>query len=228
MRYYKIIIFLLLLSLVFIEGNFHILHSGECTRYTEYYIRILEEDIHSNLNPGLREAFSCLVCEGDLRGNRWAGPTTREIFNKCKNSPFKERIIVVCLPYLDLPVGTNDLTYLRFHALKLLAYYGTNKICDYDVFQLLLSEKPTNQYTFRTYLMALAALGDPRTVNFIAATYDSIRTTGVDEHTEDLIALLNCLYHIPGKEAVTLAKSIKSNESVEILIRRAKRVIDRR
>lgn len=195
---------------------------------TEYYIRILEENIHSGPTHELYEAFSCLVCTGDLKGNRWAGPTTRDIFNKCKNSPFRQRIISACLPYLELPEGTNDPKDLRFHALLVLSYCGVDKIDDYDVFHGITLTKPPNDYWFRQKFMAMAALGDPRTVDFIASTYDSVRALGAEEHTEDLITLLNCLYHIPGKEAVDLAEAIKSKETVEILVRRADRVVQRK
>ena len=200
-------------------------YAGECTEGIAFYVQRLEHLSRQNPPDIDFDVLSCLSCHPE-DPSRWAGRIAAKRFAECRNSPFRNRIAAACVVYLNNTTGGVSEVYAERAAL-LLAFYGFNKIGDYDIFQALTSGWRVSGYPPIEKLMALAALQDRRTVTFLSEIYDTLQTGEVARHGEYIAGILNCLYHIPGDDAVELAERIYK-ETVDMHLReRAQRVISR-
>jgi len=139
----------------------------------------------------------------------------------------RDRLIEATRPYLA-DGSPNDSPDIQYEAAITLAHWGVSQVDGWDIFSIITGRIPFRPGEFHTAMMALAALDDPRTPDFLATTYDSIRGRALPEETELLIATLNCLYHLSADEALLVATRIAENETDPVLRDRAKRVVERR
>jgi hypothetical protein len=170
----------------------------------------------------LEEALKCLAWRpADYR--RWAGPIAAEEVAKLRTSPFRDRIAAACGKILNSPPETADRRELTRLAAYTLASYGVGEADGNDVFELLAWEKRFPPY------FALAALGDSRTVPLLKATYDSLASIAprTDRVRFTMLQVLNCLYHVGGDSARSLARVIASQEEDTVIVERATRVANR-
>jgi hypothetical protein len=177
------------------------------------------------------EALSCLGsrCYPEY-GDRWAGPIAAERLNRCRLSPYRERIAAACIPVMeDTTCGAQYFSNFnpRYNAALLLAFYGFKEVGGYDIFSIITStlELPADLRKLDFY--ALASLQDPRTVPFLEMVYDSLGLTDSESRNFILARLINCLYHIPGDSAVAFAERIHREQADDFIRDRAQRVIHR-
>jgi hypothetical protein len=192
--------------------------AGVCTRGDEDYLECLE----SNLGPttpldSVRWCLECLRYERYSEYQRWAGPKTAEYFRSRRASSLRDRIVVACGSYLDGPLD------LRSDAACTLAHYGVGVVGAHDIFAL------ASQSEIHTKWVDLAALGDPRTADYISVEYRKNRPLGLDGPWKRwrLLSMVNCLYHIPGARAVDVGKELHAAEDDAELMDRLERVIRR-
>ena len=205
--------------------------SGECIKSQQDYLQQLEGGLDDSSPSDLQHALWCLrmPCIGDVGGNRWAGPNTKEVLRRCTESEFRSRLVATCKPYLAMPKESG--TYgadLAYEAAMTLAHYGVSSVDDHDIFEMLTTRKLRHPFHLRWLLMALAAQDDPRTVSFLAQVTDSLRTDSDADYENGMITVLNCLYHITDASSLDLARSIVETEQDPVVIERAKRVLDRK
>jgi hypothetical protein len=203
--------------------------SGECGGKSDlYFVEKLE------LFPGtldvskdrdlwrLQAIFNCLRhCPDDPR--RWAGPIATACLKTMREDPQRERIVAACIPYLGISRDTGPRRRIAHSAAATIALYGTSEVEGHDIFLLLTADRRNIDF------FAVAALGDRRTLAFLQATYDSLRSAdgGPVESRDRLEQLLNCLYHVPGDSAVSFARVIAAEEHDSLVVERARRVINR-
>jgi len=199
--------------------------AGECLEGEEQWVQCLEtgKDKDGPCDP--QSALYCLSLNLPFATNRWAGPVAAGVLGGRRDSPYKERLARALLPRLDERSDLLRARPMAFQAARVLARYGIGRLGEHDVFAILISAEPPP-------LVDLAALGDPRTVDFLADRYAELlaqRTSSKPSRDlrEQAISLLNCLYHIPGDAAVELARSIMAQEPDAMLVERARLVVAR-
>jgi hypothetical protein len=196
---------------------------GECGEGEDHYLTDIE--IHGS--QAHDESFHCLQWRVD-DWNKWAGPIAASMFEECRRSPIRERLTVACTPLLaDTARVILEWQVPRYRAAVLLASYGISRVADQDIFGIITKEMRAHRLLDTTDYMALAALRDSRTVQFLAERYDSVATLRVTDREDEIRDILNCLYHVPGDSAVALAKTISERERDPAIKERAERVIHR-
>ncbi len=117
----------------------------------------------------------------------------------------------------------GDSEGLRYEAARTMAHYAIGTANSEDIYTILITHRDDPPW------LDLAVLGDHRTVNFIRELYSLRRPLGVEQraNAEALIAMLNCLYHLPTDDAVNLARGLISTETDPKLRDRLTLVIDR-
>jgi len=192
--------------------------AGVCIDGDEHYVECLER------NPGpatpldsVRGCLECLRYERHSESQRWAGPITAEYFRSRRGSPFRDRIVAACGSYLDGPSN------LRSEAACTLARYGVAAVGGHDVFALVTESESHTKW------VDLAALGDPRTADYISVEFEKNRPLGLDGPWKRwrLLSMVNCLYHIPGARAMDVAGELRAAEDDAELVDRLERVISR-
>lgn len=199
-----------------------------CEGRPEEWVAALERWDRSAPAWRLRDALGCMRCMGGS-SVRWAGPIAAARFEECRNSPWRDRIAAACAPLLE------DSTHLSpFYeetvavmAAGLLASLGVGEVAGHDTFQILTEQSVGARRLGVHNLVALAVLADPRTVGFLAAGYDSLPATDASQHEWQVKGLLNCLWHLPGQDAIELTIRIRDTEADPRLKERADRVIQR-
>lgn len=192
--------------------------AGDCLSSLEEDVDYLEHAVYSDETA--RRIHARIFCmRADLRTdtNRWSGPIAAAYIRTCRESPLRDRIAAVCRVYL------GDSEGLRYEAARTMAHYAIGTSNGEDIYSILVSHRDDPPW------LDLAVLGDPRTVTFIRELYSLRRPLGVEkrENVEKLIAMLNCLYHIPTDEAVKQARELSSTETDPLLRERLALVIHR-
>lgn len=199
--------------------------AGECV-YPESYVECLE-----HYSPGQQwvqheqgYCFFCLKYNGDFFSHRWAGPIAADYFKSRREDRYRDRIGMACVRIISDRAQCGSVTdEFGYAAAGVLAHYGIASANEYDVYSILI-QRPD-----KIDLIDLAALGDPRSVQWLSARYDSLRAIGLEKpfNRTAIQDVLNCLYHIPGQEAVDLARTIEAKETDANLRSRAHRVLSR-
>lgn len=202
--------------------------AGECTESDEGYVAALERIASAGPPFQESEAFYCLSCVTEDYF-RWAGPNAAARFRSCRESPLRERIARACVPFLDAAPGADSLGQApRAAAAALLACYGFGQVGGHDIFATLSTEGTARDRLEPERLMALAALRDARTAAFLRKSYDALPARmAKDERRRTISSIINCLYHLPGDDAIQLAIRIRQGEKDPELRARAERVIHR-
>ncbi len=196
---------------------------GECTEGEDHYLTDIE--IHGS--QAHDESFHCLQWTA-ADWSKWAGPIAGSMFEECRRSPIRERLTAACTPLLaDTARVTLEWRIPRYRAAVLLASYGIPRVADQDIFGIITEEMRGRGSLGTADYMALAALRDPRTVQFLAGEFDSVASVRAPDRLEVIRDILNCLYHVPGDSAVALAKTISERERDPAIKERAERVIHR-
>jgi len=198
--------------------------AGECTEGFLNYARYLLE-----ADPAVSDdySFSCLCCEGDLGGNRWAGPATREVFHECRDDSVRSILVEVGRRYIRSRAKDSPVTRVDFSLALALAYWDIRSVQDFDVFSVIAEYARQGPWEFRRAAMALAALDDPRAIGFMVASYKYYGQNEAGGSKELQVSALNCLYHLSAPEAVEAAQEIAQGEADEFLKSRALRVANR-
>lgn len=201
--------------------------AGECTWPDSSYVACLEK-----YSPGEQWSygeweycFRCLQFGRGVGGAHWAGPLAVDYFRSLRESRYRDRVEAACTRILCDRAKSGSLTDgFASAATGILAVYGIAEAGGYDIYSLLFQQPDQGRL-----LVSLAGLGDPRSVPWIAARYDSLRALGLEPPANRwaLEATLSCLYHIPGREAVALAQAIETKETDAGLRQRAHRVVNR-
>lgn len=203
---------------VLAAGNHHSIYAGECP-YPEEYVVALEEGPES---AQFEYAILCLVGSRIEHGKLWAGPNTAAAFEKMRADPYRPRIVKATSALLSgswADVGDHRQKLFRIVALR-----GVAQLDSTDVFAMLLTSTP--QF-YRGIYEEMAILQDCRAVDVLRTRYGELRTNPERDFADEVLDLLNCLYHIPCNEAVLAAEQLLSEEKDQELCERIKRVVDR-
>lgn len=207
--------------------------AGECTNPDEDYLRLLERGagiVVSIPLPSPREVSAALSCLAYSRIDigRWAGPRTASFFTSLHHSPFRERFVAACTPYLlGRTEATREDPEIAFEAATALAMYGVDEAGGQDIFRILTQGDPRDRT--RLPYFAMASLADPRTLPFLRARYDSLASAPPARNTQFWkTQLVNCLYHLPGDSVVTFAEEIAAADPDTAVVARARHVVEAR
>ncbi len=207
-----------LLAIAIVLLSPHLGFAGDCLSSLEENVEFLEHTLYSeDTARHIRYRLFCMRAGFRTDTNRWAGPIAAAYIATCRESAFRDRIAAVCQGYL------GDSEGLRYEAARTMAHYAIGTAHDEDIYSILVSHRDEPPW------LDLAALGDPRTVDFIRELYFLRRPMGVDRqaNSEALIAMFNCLYHIPTDGAVNQARELFATETDPNLRERLALVIDR-
>ncbi len=208
--------------------------AGECTRTEEEYLRILEQGTESARSAAppssgeISEALNCLVYWRMDQG-RWAGPRTAAHFANLHHSPFRERFVAACTPYL---LGRGRVAEavrptIAFEAATALAMCGVAESGGRDIFGVLIQGDP--QGPTRVPFVALASLADRRTLAFLRARYDSLTSLpSAPDARYWKTQIVNCLYYLPGDSVVSFAEVIATSDPDTAVVARARHVLEAR
>jgi hypothetical protein len=198
--------------------------AGEgCLDSVPFYLSVLER----RAPEGMSAAMSCLQCRTE-HSWKWAGPIAAAQFEECRQAQIRQRLTAACTPLI------SDSTYqdygnfvTRYRVAALLASYGIGRVDGEDIFRILAVEKH-RRFEFEPIdYMALAILQDRRTLSFLASDYASLSKIDSRRRTDRVIAILNCLYHVPGDSALVLARTIGQQEGADLIGKRVSRVLAR-
>lgn len=197
--------------------------AGECPDGPADYIQWIRGDC-TNCDE-VAHSLSCLACYPNDWSN-FAGPGSAGVFKGCRTSPLRPALIESARLVLARPVDNDTIRYVRREMLRVLASWGVERIDSFAVYDSLVNGI-RQDVPIEEDMMALAALRDRRTADFIASIYDSLRVSGERDSLSAPRAALNCLYHIPGPRSVAVAKEILSRERDQSLRERAQHIVNR-
>jgi hypothetical protein len=203
---------------VLAAGNHHPIYAGECP-YPEEYVVALEEGPNSTL---FEYAIGCLVGSHIEQGKLWAGPNTAAAFAEMRADPYQPRIVKAASALLSS--SWADVGDHRQKLFRIVARRGVAQLDSTDVFVMLLTSTP--QF-YRGIYEEMAILRDCRAVDVLRTRYGELRTNPERGFADEILDLLNCLYHIPCNEAVLAAEQFLSEEKDQKLRERIQRVVDR-
>lgn len=198
--------------------------AGECPAgdTVEPYLRVLREGPGS---PDFDYAVYCLGGNPIVDSERWAGPIAAATFARLRSDPHRGRLIEVVRPLLATPWADSSDHRQQLYAM--LARRGIAKLDTIDVFTMLMG--PGKPFYLNIY-PDVAALQDCRAVPLLRSRYAELRVHpergGYFE--QEILHLINCLYHIPCPEAVEAARQLRAGESDKTLRERLERVINRK
>lgn len=204
-----------LLCLVVLITCVNSVHSGECKWGAEFYLTCLEG--HNQNSSDCPDPYKSFSCVGIIRKelDRWASDREAKRILEFRNISYHDRLVGLAVAYLDDSTSSSD---TKAVAVEVLAFQGIKTIQDYDVFEMLVKQSQWNMNFITWYV--LAALGDARTVDFARQEYKRIRNQGAVRGVPPrplLMELIDCLYHIPGDEAVELAHELAAGETDKAL-----------
>jgi hypothetical protein len=213
----------LFVSASFLASPLSPVYAGECSDGAQDYLTCIERFAEGLTDARPLHCLGCLRWDGHAARNRWAGPNAAARFRSCRKSSLRPRLATAGRRILDGHLETGGSRTLVRELLRTLAHYGIDRVGEHDVFQLLTANSETLFY------IDLASLGDPRTVPLLRTRYQALRDRGLgsDADREELVAVLNCLYHVPTAAAVRLAAEIRDAESDPLVVERAQLVVDR-
>jgi hypothetical protein len=194
--------------------------AGECVDRPEDYVATLEA---GPSDDGFEYAVSCLGLNQVVEGRLWAGPIAAAGFRALRADPLRPRIARAVTALLATPWAASENSRRRLYLLA--ARRGIGTLDSVDVFTRLVPRQASDW--METY-EAFAILADCRAVPVLAARYEALRSGGPGQYPDESLDVLSCLYHIPCREAVVVARRMLVGERDPKVRARLRRIIDRR
>lgn len=210
---------LVVLALIGLVNSAGVAAAGECVDGREAYIAALEA------GPG-DEAFDyatyCVDYDGVLRGALWAGPNAAQAFAAIRADTLRRRI-ELALTHLHRSAWA-DSGDNRQRLYGIAAHNAIERIDGIDVFTARFSGGGPWEYGAYE---GMAILQDCRAVDVLLRRYFVLRARPNPRDADEIISVLNCLYHIPCAQSREVAQRLFAIESDKTLRARLRNVIDR-
>jgi hypothetical protein len=196
--------------------------SGECGEGEDTYLATFEAGPWSDPS-GFQESGNCLGGSWRLvDGPLWAGPIAAQRFAARRGDPRRARIASAVSALMN--TAWADSADHRSWLLRIAAGRGIARIDSTDVFGDLFGG--ASVFYLGAY-QDMAILQDCRAVGVLSARFEQLRGKPEAGYSDEVLDLLNCLYHIPCAQAKALATELLSREKDSRLRGRLQRVLNR-